>query len=179
MHKFNLCHLLYLLQDSVWSLGLSILKHIIRHIRKSLPMFQLFQFFNASSKCGLNYMMHITDWTNIDIDIRHVGHCLTTFLDSFTLATNFLLEIETLFYSPPPPLFLFVYLFFTHNATQNMWSWFIFNAIYLMETAQGGGCGRQKFAELNVFLINMKSSHSVIFLHWILMVLFWTLMFEI
>lgn len=68
-------------------------------------MFQLFQFFNASSKCGLNYMMHITDWTNIDIDIRHVGHCLTTFLDSFTLATNFLLEIETLFYSPPPPFF--------------------------------------------------------------------------
>lgn len=176
MCKFNLCHLLYLLQDSVWSLGLSILKHIIRHIRKSLPMFQLFQFFNASSKCGLNYMMHITDWTNIDIDIRHVGQCLTTFLDSFTLATNFLLEIETLFYSPP--LFFF---FFTHNATQNMWSWFIFHAIYLMETAQGGGCGRQKFAELNVvvFLINMKSSHSVIFLHCNLMVLFWTLMFEI
>lgn len=114
MHKFNLCHLLYLLQDSVWSLGLSILKHIIRHIRKSLPMFQLFQFFNASSKCGLNYMMHITDWTIIDIDIRHVGHCLTTFLDSFTLATNFLLEIETLFYSPPPSSF-YLFIYFLHT----------------------------------------------------------------
>lgn len=119
MHKFNLCHLLYLLQDSVWSLGLSILKHIIRHIRKSLPMFQLFQFFNASSKCGLNYMMHITDWTNIDIDIRHVGHCLTTFLDSFTLATNFLLEIETLFYSPP--LFLIcLFIFYTQRYSEHV-----------------------------------------------------------
>lgn len=121
MHKFNLCHLLYLLQDSVWSLGLSILKHIIRHIRKSLPMFQLFQFFNASSKCGLNYMMHITDWTNIDIDIRHVGHCLTTFLDSFTLATNFLLEIETLFYSPPPPFFkICLFIFYTQRYSEHV-----------------------------------------------------------